>query len=389
MPTDPQCTYYLYHQDTPVRPQDALWQTPLPQNRGAWTDSPAAKVVGLVSHGMYFEAVHTFLSANDFEHVLTAAAAIIEKPLNVNDINKIDIILEKHGEYYHPSRIEVGIQSQRLVLVLNVALSSKGRACLQREYGNLQNLNAAYEWPFLPQVYATGDVQLKDLGQASMFLGQWFEGFHEFHLTRDPNSGQQKTIVWDPIKGSYYLSTAQVAAIYEQAASILTAYFNLQTFEHIFAWHHAAGDFIVNFKQGTPQVKLITVRQYAPLFEPVEHDAEALMQALLLFLLNLSIRMRLDRLDGVGDVAWAPDVAVPATVQGFFRGLALQLTALEVPQEAAQHFRNYLKMHSKDDILDGLTAVVARYDAAMPGLSVVKAYLPLHAASLKGVWERF
>ncbi len=341
--TYPPCTYYLYRQDKPVRPQDVLWQTPLPQNRNACADSVDAGGIGTVSHGMYFEAVHAFLSSNSFEHVLTAAAASIGKPININDINKIDTVLEKHGEYYHPSRILIDIHGQRLALVLNVAISSKGRECLQREYGNLQKLNAAYGWPFLPQVYATGNVQLKDLRHVSMFLGQWFEGFHEFHLTRDPNSGKQKVIVWDPIKGSYDLSTAQVAAVYERAASILTAYFNLETYEQIFSWHHAGGDFIVNFEQEQPQVKLITVRQYAPLFEQVEHDAQALMQALFVFLLNLSIHMRLDRLDGVGDVAWVPDVAVPATLRGFFKGLTLQLAALDVPQDAARSFSQLFK----------------------------------------------
>ncbi len=343
----------------------------------------------MVSHGMYFDAVHAFLSSNDFENVLTTATAITRKPLNINNIKKIDIILEKHGEYYHPSRIVLDLHGRRLALVLNVAFSSQGRACMKREFGLLQTLNAAYAWSFLPQVYAIGDVELPDLGKVSLFLGQWFEGFHEFHLTRHPETGHPKLVVWDPTQGAYDLTAAQVEAIYEQAATILTAYFNLETYEQVFAWHHAAGDFIVNTDQTPPQVKLITVREYAPLFEQVEPDAEALVQALLLFLLNLSIRMRLDRLDGVGAMAWAPDMAVPATVQGFFKGLALQLAALEVPQDTVQHFRKYLKMHTKKDILDALETLVARYDPAMPGLSVVKAHLPLHAAALRAVWARY
>ena len=359
----------------------------MPQHRGAWADSPEANASGKVSHGTYFEAVHAFLSSNGFENVLTSASTIMGKPLNLKDINTIEIILEKHGEYYHPSRIEADVQGQRLAMVLNVAFSTKGRACLQREYGVLQKLMTAYTWPFLPRVYAAGEVQLPGLGNVSMFLGQWFRGFHEFHLTRHPDASHNQLIVWDPNKGPVYLSDAQVESIYEQAAEILTAYFNLETYEQIFAWHHAAGDFVVNTEQEQPQVKLITARQYAPLFEQVENDAEALMQALFLFLLNLSIRMRLDRLDGVGAVGWAPDVAVPATVKGFFLGLARQLAALDVPQKAAQNFRNYLKMHSKNDILDGLAAVSDRYDSAMPGLSVVKGHLPAHAASLWAVLE--
>jgi len=388
MPPAPQCTYFLYETNTPVRPQDTRWQAPLPQDRGVFSGTVKAAAIGRVSHGMYFEAAHAFLSSNGYEPLLKAVSKTLLSPMTIDEINKINIILEKHGEYYHPGRIEVLVKGQTVALVLNVALSSQGRACLQREFGLLRQLEEAYAWKFLPQVYAMGEVKLAGGPKASMFLGQWFQGFHEFHLVRDPDSGEPCLVVWDPLQGPRPLSTSQAEAIYEQAATILTAYFNLMTFEQVFAWHHAAGDFIVNIDQGQPRVKLITVRRYTPLFEQIEHDAETFMQALLVFLLNLSIRMRLDRFDGVGDMAWAQDVAVPATVQGFFKGLDLQLAALDLPQEVVGHFRNYLKRHSKIDLLDALTAVARRFDPAMPGIDLVMDRLGLHAASLRAVLDR-
>jgi hypothetical protein len=112
------------------------------------------------------------------------------------------------------------------------------------------------------------------------------------------------------------------------------------------------------------------------------------MQALLLFLLNLSIRMRLDRRDGIGDVVWADDVAVAATVTGFFKGLALQLKAAEWPQNVAEFFRKYLKTQSKNDLLNDLAAIVARYEAAMPGRDLIMAHLTAHAVSLQAVLSR-
>jgi hypothetical protein len=166
---------------------------------------------------------------------------------------------------------------------------------------------------------------------------------------------------------------------------ILTAYYNPMTFEQIFAWHHAAGDFIVNIDQGRPEVKLITVRRYAPLFENIEPDPETVIQCLQIFLYNLSLRMRLDRLDGVGEMARAPDLVVKATVQGFFKGLNLQLTAQDLPLELASIFRTYIKLQSKQDIIDGITDVISTYDPAMPGLVLLQDQLVSHAEMLSAV----
>jgi hypothetical protein len=30
-----------------------------------------------------------------------------------------------------------------------------------------------------------------------MFLGDWFDGFHEFHLTRRPGNNKPAIVVWD------------------------------------------------------------------------------------------------------------------------------------------------------------------------------------------------
>ena len=55
-------------------------------------------------------------------------------------------------------------------------------------------------------------------------------------------------------------------------------------------------------------------------------DIQALLDALLVFFLNLTIRMRLDRQDGIGEIVWADDIAIKGTLQGFLEGLALKST---------------------------------------------------------------
>jgi len=47
------------------------------------------------------------------------------------------------------------------------------------------------------------------------------------------------------------------------------------------------------------------------------------MIAIVYFFLNLTVRMRLDRLDGVGDVAWAGDFCVNAISEGFFDAIRI------------------------------------------------------------------
>ena len=93
----------------------------------------------------------------------------------------------------------------------------------------------------------------------AMFLGEWFSGFNEFHLSRDPATGQGRILVWDYGAGDFFLSPEQAAGVYKEAAKILTAYYNLETFEQIFSWHHAAGDFVLKLEKGRMKVRLITV----------------------------------------------------------------------------------------------------------------------------------
>ena len=63
-----------------------------------------------------------------------------------------------------------------------------------------------------------------------------------------------------------------------------------------------------------------------------------MLQALLIFFLNLSIRMRLDRYDGVGDIVWADGLVVQSTLDGFFEGLALKPSVASMPDSIDKCF---------------------------------------------------
>ena len=185
-----------------------------------------------------------------------------------SDIQEIRIHLEKHGEFYHPARIETDvIGSVRSLLCSTSPYPTRGKKHIYGEFHNLKRLNTEFAESFLPRVYSLGEVTSAGGIKFCMFLGEWFQDYHEFHISRQTSGNQRQVCVWDDRNGRYYLSREQTLRLYRQAARIMTGYYNVTTFEHISPWHHAAGDFIIRLNQNNIDLKLITVRGYAPLFK--------------------------------------------------------------------------------------------------------------------------
>ena len=115
------------------------------------------------------------------------------------DIREIHIWLEKHGEFYHPARIDVLALDQKVSFVLNVAVSETGIKTIKKEYHCLTKLNDEFSLCFLPEVYGFGEVASRGGRKIRMFLGHWFEGYNEFHVSRDPSDTRNKIQVWDRI----------------------------------------------------------------------------------------------------------------------------------------------------------------------------------------------
>ena len=162
------------------------------------------------------------------------------------EIEEIRIILDKHGAFYHPAKIEVALKDSSISFVLNIAVTEAGQQCAQSEYRILKRLNADFPHSFIPEVYARGSDMIQTGSvETRMFLAEWFEGFNEFHLSLDPSDGIYKIAVWDNNHGNFFLTNPQTMHLYRQAAKILTYYYNIETFEQIFSWHHAAGDFVL------------------------------------------------------------------------------------------------------------------------------------------------
>lgn len=334
--------FFLATTDHPIDAGHALWQRPLPVDRSGGSD-PA----GSVSYGRYFESVARFCNGVGKQGILAAASAKLERCVDAAELGSVSIFLEKHGACYHPARLQATVDSQVVSLVVNVAASEQGRRTMPNELKTLTQLNDIRPLGWLPKVYASVE------GELPMFMGDWFAGFHEFHLTRPPGSDTLKIVIWDGASTPRYLSDGQTADLYRSMAMILTACYDPVTTCQIFPWHHAAGDFVLRTDGDSTTAKLITARNYAPLagFDGQPTDERGVMDALVSFLIQLSIRMRLDRLDGVSDVAWAPDGCLPPMVAGFYQGLDLTARLSGFPESFPGLLHGYWNHQGLDEVM--------------------------------------
>lgn len=341
-PDQPAFSFFLDSDAVSVQPGDELWHRPLPLDRGA---APAAggDAKG-PSTGDYFRAVASFLTIDDHRHLLGALpdAGLATQRLP----ESVHIHLVKHGAFYHPAMVVIHAGGRRFSRVVNVAVSSQGRAVFAEEFAALRRLRDRAAG-VIPTVYSAA----QDIGphQMNLFIADWLDGFSEWHLTGGGTDGVcRRVVVWDAVRGHHELSPLRTAQLFRKIAAILTGYYDVASSRHIGRWHHGAGDFIVRPEGRRMDVRLITVRRYAPLMAGVEEHPEDAIDALLVFLLELTLKNRLDRRDGIGDLVLSETAAVGWTVTGFFDGLADQVRAGQLP----------------DDFFRGFLGVVSAFDPA-------------------------
>ena len=354
-----------------IQSNHSLWQAPLPSltrgTRGAQSHA--------ITHADYFRAVRAYLTGTGRPHIQQALAASLPQMEAPFDPERIEVILEKHGEFYHPARILIVVGEAVIPLVLNVAVTPVGAECMASEMAALGRVAPRLPSGSVPTVYGYALVSGADDVALPMFLADWFDGFHEFHLSIDPQSGRQGMVVWDTDTAPFYLSEQQQAEVYRQVAFLLTRAYDPDTTEQIYPWHHASGDFVLRVRGASVDLRLITVRQYAPTLtadgEALDDDAR--LMALLVFFLNLTLRNRLDRLDGTGETAWADPRAVAATVRGFLEALQ---------DELAVAFRGLLGAYGRAELVDILTPVADRYRLMPMEQDLIHANLAPHGAHL-------
>jgi hypothetical protein len=368
--------FFLSGLINPIKENDPVWSSQLPVSR---LKSGGHKSV-TVTYGDYFNAAEAFLSENQFQRLTSAMFQQSNTPIFPEIIENVSIILEKHGEYYHPSKIEVTAKKRKWEFVLNVAVSEAGLKSARKEFELLTKLSSEMPWNFIPAVYEYGDVNSSKAGSDfRMFLGQWFSGFNEFHIHSIDQDGNCRIEVWDETQGNYFLSEKQAYELYRQTALILTCYHDMETFEQIHPWHHAAGDFVLKIEDGHLSVKLITIRGHHPIVRNEEKDLASMLEALLIFLMDLSVKNRIDRFKGVGDLAWANDIFVMSTINGFFDGLFQKAGKNIIPKQLPDYFGIYLATLTEDAIKELFDDILLTYPQQAPELPFVRSAINSHA----------
>ena len=315
---------------------------------------------------VYFQSIQNFLIRNNFSQLMKAINEQLGFDVAVDAVKELIIRTEKHGALYHPASIEVLTNHEKVKFGINVAVTETGREALKREFFLLKTLHEKFNLSYTPKPYDADEMH-------SMFflLEEWFEDYHEFHTSRTEKGGQQVKL-WEYGKGERFLSTEQSLEIYKKTAQILTCYYDLQNFMLIYPWHHAAGDFIVKIADNNQiHVRLTTVRGYQPFMGRDKADMVNPAVALFYFLLHLSIQMRLDRLDGVGDAVWADDFCIDATLKGFFQGLALKQDFSDCCGSQAA-FLKLLKSFSIDDLRMTFEPIIDQYSQTRDSLVIQK-----------------
>ncbi len=385
----PRFKFFLSSKNDSVREDDFIWSTPIPLSRHQSPSILDQDIDILINHGHYFTAARDFLERDRYAIITQAVCQYLNRKILSQEIEEIRIFLEKHGEFYHPAKIETVLQAVKIPFVLNVAVTDVGKQCAQREYRLLKKLNTQYPDSFVPKVYGQGSAFIKmDRAEIRMFLGEWFERFNEFHISLDPDDKKYKIMVWDHEHGNFFLTPHQTMELYRQAAKILTYYYNVETFEQIFSWHHAAGDFVLTCQKDDIELKLVTVRQYRSMYEnniaieSIEPDSELILEALLVFFLNMTIKMRIDRLDGVRDIVWSDDVAIKGILKGFFEALALKPEFGVFEEHLSHCFKQHLLSCCRADFFDLNHAIVHTYPSQAPEVPVIQQHLEKHVEDL-------
>jgi hypothetical protein len=303
----------------------------------------------------YFSCMERFVCRDNGQLLNRLLHEHLPACLPFNGLKKITITSDKHGALYHIARVTLQTADATGTLAMIAAVEEKSRESLQREFLRLGDLNEKRTPSYLPAVYCQGHEQCSTpAGTATIafVLGQWLSGFHEWHLAIDPTDRREKIRLWDSGACDRFLADREARKLIRQAAAILTHYYDCRTFEQIRAWHHAAGDFVARCQDGRVEVRLITVRDYGPPTGFPAATGTNMETGLVMFLLNLTLRMRLDRLDGVGAPAWLEEFAVEESVRGFLATIAALEKDQGLPAGFVDQFRSLLTTFDQRDFAE-------------------------------------
>jgi hypothetical protein len=330
----------------------------------------------------YFESIKELILTDNAKLLTSVIAEMLGIILTPERIAAVEIRCEKVGTLYHVASLTVRWEGGTLKLCVTTAINDEAIHCLEREASYLVFLADTYHLTCLPKVFYKGEVvRHTSKGDATLShsVQEWFEDYHEWHLSLD-DSGRQQITVWDMGKGYRTFSLEEGAEIHRQAARIITLCYDFRTGRQINPWSHAAGDFVVKVDERSFSVRLTTVRGYEPLPLFREERSFDPLIRISYFLLNLTVRMRLDRLDGIGSVLWAESSILHPIVSGFCEALSSKEAHNRYTAGDIERIRESLRSFTEDKIRTLLLSLLDHFSGEEK--AVVERYMEEHARDL-------
>ncbi len=344
--------------------------------------------------GDYFNAMEHLLLKEEGRCLLHVLMAATGKEWDLDAIHWMGIRSEKHGALYHIASVEVVGEGKRVKFAVATGLSRHAASSLAHEHEILWSLYPYHHPPYIPRVFDRGDVVYSKghgAGETmTLMLYEWFEGYHEWHYTVDPSDQRQKVSIWNTESGYRHASQKETFEIFRQVSRILTLYYDPLTFRQIHPWRYAAGDFVVKTGRHGVQVRLTTVRDCRSIMDFFSDDPVDPRIAMVYFFLNLTVRVRVDRLDGVGDVVWAEDLSLKAAIQGFFDALGEGACRGVFPPHAGEEIISLLRSLNRAELERLFDPLLSFYEEDSPDeLPVIQAHLDRHLHLLHGIFLKY
>lgn len=335
-------------------------------------------------YGPYLAALAEFLTRDAGAPLRSALAVCPGRAVPSEAIEKLDITSVKHGAFYHVACARVRVAGADFSFAVNAAVRPEQQAILENEYHLLEELLRTTGLPYLPRPCLLGETIYRDRQNPSLGLRlsvlEWFEDFHEFHLSMRDADTPPEVKVWTPADSNLFLDAGRTELLYGNAAAILTAYFDMKTYKQVYPWHHAAGDFVVRLSGTELDVRLIAARDYRCLAS-FGSGPEDRWIPIIHFFLNLTLRMRLDRLDGTGEPAWADAAILNGVIGGFLR--AWEEKVKEVPGvPSAGEIIEVLRSFDREEWLALGSVVIPQGMIERREIPFLEKHLAAHASEL-------
>jgi hypothetical protein len=139
----------------------------------------------------------------------------------------------------------------------------------------------------------------------------------------------------------------------------------------------------VKLSEGIVQVKLTAARNYLPLISFPGRAGTNRVTALVAFLLNMTVQMRLDRIGGVGEPIWAQDGLVSPCLEGFFEALRTMKAEGRGDWGRAPDLNAFLKSLSKEELHSLYAPLTESYhEEKHEDFKVIEKNLEEHIATL-------